>query len=78
MARRKYPHGRTGPDDEGHLAAVLSLDRPHGRIRLDFGKSLAWVSMTAAQARAFARELTRLADALGPPCVTETEEVPDA
>ena len=70
MTRRRYPHGRTGADDEGEWKALLVLDRAHGRVKLDFGKNLSWVSMTPAQARHFAGQLLRLAGELEQPGVT--------
>lgn len=62
---REYPHGRIAPDDEGHLAAVMSTDLVHKRVTIEFGKSLSWVSLTAEQCVALAAELTRRAKEIG-------------
>lgn len=56
--------GTTGPSDRGGIRTLLSLDRVHRRLHLDFGVSLTFISMTAEQARVFARELIEKADEL--------------
>jgi hypothetical protein len=49
-APREYPAGRVGPDDEGALACAIAADKQHGRVRLDFGKLIAWFSVTPEEA----------------------------
>lgn len=63
-ATGRYPDGHTGPDDQGELRAALSLqDTPAGpRVRLDLGKSLSWLSMTAEQAKEIGLRLLQKAD----------------
>jgi len=41
------------PDDRGGLNALLSIDHATASLRLDFGTRLSFVTMSAAQARAF-------------------------
>jgi hypothetical protein len=53
--------GLPGPD-LGPWGAVLSIQ--DGRLVLDFLKELRWVSMTPAEALAFAANLERLASKL--------------
>jgi len=50
-ATGQYPSGTTGPDDEGELTAGVAADREHNRVVVNFGKPVAWVSMTKAEAR---------------------------
>lgn len=50
------------PTDQGSMRAMLSLD--DGRVRVDFGKMLSWVSMTKEQAEGFANEFLWLVDQL--------------
>lgn len=56
-AGREYPGGRIGPDDEGSLACAIAADKAHGRVRLDFGKLIAWFSVTPEEAVALAELL---------------------
>ena len=60
-AKREYPAGRVAADDEGVLACAIAADRAHGRVRLDFGKPVAWFSVTAEEAVALAELLIRKA-----------------
>lgn len=58
-ATGEYPHGTTGPDDQGELkVAVYIKDR---RLFINFGKSLSWVSLTKGQVVEFANGLLRKA-----------------
>lgn len=44
-ARREYPRGRVGSDDEGTLAFAIAADPEHGVVRLEFGKAVSWLGM---------------------------------
>lgn len=63
-AKREYPAGRVSPEDEGSLAVMVSVDRRHGRVRVDFGKPVSWYAVTPGEARAFATHLIKMADKL--------------
>lgn len=60
----QYPYGKTTDDDLGGLNAALSIDRAHGRLRMDFGKPVPWISMTSSEARIWAGVLLEWADTL--------------
>jgi hypothetical protein len=60
-AQRAYSEGRLGAEDLGDLAAVISTDRERKRIRLDFGKPVTWLAMTADDAVSLAQELIKRA-----------------
>lgn len=49
-----FPYGNLGPSDEGELAVAVATDRRHGVIRMEFGKSIAWLALPAGHARQFA------------------------
>jgi hypothetical protein len=63
-ATGRFPYGRTGPDDEGELAAALAVDRANGVIRIEFGKPVGWLSLPSGHARALAKILLEKADEL--------------
>jgi hypothetical protein len=63
-ATGRYPYGKSRPDDEGELAAAIATDYTHGIIRIEFGKSVAWLALTAQLARDMAAELIKRADEL--------------
>jgi hypothetical protein len=58
-----YPNGKLTKGDEGQVKmAVASVG---GKIVLDFGKPVAWVGFTAAEARGLAELLIKHADQAG-------------
>jgi hypothetical protein len=59
-----YPYGKLGADDEGELAVAVAADPQHGVVRLEFGKSIAWLALPAGHARQFADVLRGKADEL--------------
>lgn len=69
-AKREYPEGRIAADDEGALACAIAADRVHGRVRIDFGKPVAWFSVTPQEAVALAELLIAKARDLGPVTVS--------
>ncbi len=44
-ARRAYPHGRMGAEDDGELSYMLSTDQKHGTIVVRFGKPVEWIGL---------------------------------
>jgi hypothetical protein len=63
-ARGGYPSGQYGDEDEGEIALGIAADPKARKVRLDFGKSVAWLALDPEQADAFAdalREKARLA-----------------
>jgi hypothetical protein len=48
-ATGKFSDGKISPDDEGDLRFSLFIQ--HGRLILDFGKPVAWIGLTADQAK---------------------------
>jgi hypothetical protein len=61
-ATGEFPHGKSGEHDEGGLNAALTT--LGGKLVLNFGKSVAWVAMTKAEALALGRLLIERASAL--------------
>lgn len=59
-----YPDGRLHAADRGEVQAALTVDRENGRLHIDFGTELSWLSMNAEQALAFAEQLRRRAEQL--------------
>jgi hypothetical protein len=58
--------GELGPNDEGGLFGSLTIDRDKNVVVLDFGKSLAWVAMTRAEATILGNALVATARQLKP------------
>ena len=56
-ATGKYPHGKTGPMDQGELKAGVYIQKD--RLVVNFGKELSWLSMTKQEAMMFAAGLVR-------------------
>jgi hypothetical protein len=59
-----FPHGKLDDDDEGGIKVAISGHlAPDGTpmVRLDFGKSLAWLSLPRQQAILFAMSLLKFA-----------------
>ena len=45
-AKREYPHGRLGGDDEGALAFAVKADHENGTVVINFGKPVVWIGLT--------------------------------
>jgi hypothetical protein len=58
-ATGNYPNGKLNEYDEGELAVAITADTLNRCITMDFGKQVAWISMTPEQAEGFA-ELLKL------------------
>lgn len=63
-AKREYPEGRIAADDDGALACAIGGDHAHGRVRIDFGKLIAWFSLTPEEAVGLAQLLVKQARAV--------------
>lgn len=55
-----HPAGKLVANDEGELHFQLGVIQR--KVVINFGKEVAWVGMDAAQARALARSLLKVAD----------------
>jgi hypothetical protein len=62
-ATGRYPHGRLGAQDQGEIKCAIAADLEAGRVRIEFGKPVAWLSLTAVDALALAERLTEKAHA---------------
>jgi hypothetical protein len=56
-ARGGYPSGQYGAEDEGEIAMGIAADPKARKVRLDFGKAVAWLALDPEQAEAFADAL---------------------
>lgn len=60
-AQRAWSEGRIDATDNGDLACAIKTDHEHGKIIMDFGKSVTWLAMTPKDAFAWAQELIKRA-----------------
>lgn len=58
-----YPQGKLDPTDEGGLALAISSDPARRKVRIDFGKAVAWIAFSPNDARALAMSLIERARA---------------
>lgn len=63
-ASGEYPQGKLNESDEGELIVAVAADKQTSRVLLQFGKSIRWIGMDAAQARAVAQMLIQKANEL--------------
>lgn len=61
-ATGEYPHGTTGPEDQGELKAAVYIRG--NRMFINFGKSLSWLALTKQEALAFGNGLVQKAKEL--------------
>ena len=64
-AKRAYPEGRMGPNDEGELAFAVGVNQESGTVVINFNKPVHWVGMGPADAVRLAEMLIGKARALG-------------
>jgi hypothetical protein len=64
-ATGKFPQGRIDKMDEGELRLAIGI-APDGMIRIEFGKPVAWLALSADDARNLAALLTKHAANAGP------------
>lgn len=67
-ATGRFPDGKMVPEDQGEIKISVGLanrlsGKPHSVI-MHFGKEVAWIGFTAAQAREIAKTLVANADEL--------------
>lgn len=58
-ATGEYPHGTTGPHDQGELKCAVYIQK--NRLMVNFGKQLSWLAMTKQEAIAFGSGLVKKA-----------------
>lgn len=63
-AKRAYPKGRMGGDDEGELAFAVGVDEKHGTVVLNFNKPVSWMGMYPQDAMKLAALLIEKARAM--------------
>lgn len=56
-ATGRFPEGKLTEHDEGEIAFGVTHDPATGKVVMAFGKPVAWIGMSAAQARALGRSL---------------------
>ena len=44
-ARREYPRGRMGHQDDGALSYAVTADHGHGTVVIRFGKPVEWIGL---------------------------------
>lgn len=49
-ARREYPAGRMGHEDDGALSYAIATDDRHRTIVIRFGKPVEWIGLSIADA----------------------------
>ena len=57
-AKREYPHGRIGPDDDGALSYAMATDDKRRIIVIRFPKPTAWIGLDLASAVELNDQLT--------------------
>lgn len=68
-AKREYPDGRLGADDDGVLAFAIAADPAKKKIVIDFGKPVEWIAFGPSEANQLINMLkTKLAE-IGEPLV---------
>lgn len=64
VAQRKFPKGRLSADDDGETTFVISTDRQHQIVRIQFAKPMVWLGLRYDNAIALAKELAERAGEL--------------
>ena len=57
-ARREYPSGRMGAEDDGALSYAIASDDRHRTIIIRYGKPVEWVAMGLKEAEELRDQLT--------------------
>lgn len=63
-ARRQYPAGRMGAEDDGQLSYAMANDDKHQTIVIRFGKPIEWVGLGLTEAVELRDQLTERIAAL--------------
>ncbi len=58
-AKREFPEGRLGADDDGSLTFKIGADESKGVVAIEYSKPTAWVAMNPKQAIELAQALIR-------------------
>ncbi len=56
-ATNKYPEGKLNETDEGEIQLGVTHDPKIGKVIINFGKPVAWIGFSGAQAMDLARSL---------------------
>lgn len=56
-AKREYPAGRMGAEDDGTLSYAMTTDQKKGVIVLRFGKPVEWIGLGIEEAEELRRQL---------------------
>lgn len=56
-AKREYPNGRIGPEDEGAIAIAIAADKRHQVVRIAFGKLISEISLDSQGIESLCRSL---------------------
>lgn len=57
-ARRVYPEGRMGAEDDGELSYAVTTDKRHRTIVIRFGKPVEWIGLGVEHAEQLRDQLT--------------------
>lgn len=57
-AKREYPKGRMGADDDGALSMAITSDTRHSTIVIRFGKPVEWIGLGIVDAEHLRDQLT--------------------
>lgn len=58
IAKREWPDGRIGKDDDGSVSFALATDMQHRCIRMVFPKPVGWIGLDVTVAEQLRDELT--------------------
>ena len=64
-ATGRFPQGKINPSDEGELVFKIGVTAD-GLVRIEFGKPVAWLAMSAREARELAQIILKNAYKAGP------------
>ncbi len=60
-ATGNFPRGKADEHDEGELRMALAADPANAIVRIEFGKPIAWIGLSATDARELASALVEKA-----------------
>lgn len=60
-ARREYPQGRMGAEDDGALSYAVTADKDRGVVVIRFGKPVEWIGLAPADVAKLVEVLVRRA-----------------
>lgn len=65
-AKREYPEGRHGPEDDGALVIAITADKKHGTVIISFGKPVEWIGLEPAYVKELVAFLKKQANEISP------------